>query len=359
MTSTSVTEVGGAFVQANDVERTSFASSYRRQPRKLDAFLERHQQTKVTSAVTQTTCSSSLSHQGRSHSGAIVDDETDDMSSTIFPIEAYDTQSQSHCGLDVNSEEWHDFSAVNVNRLDVLPQKERQQTTSDSATDSSTEQQHHFHGKEESTSLCEIDDTMSPDDANLINKWRDLYLSSFDGSEEVNNTDEQVEFHPVETSSRCSDNDAILGTGVMLSSAQDDITRGNVTTNLHSPLTTASSTHTTTHTKSTVSQHISTPREVSNTSCSFSFNFLAAVFKPETEREDDDSSKENNASPIFSASSSSESFSSESCDDRDMFAASAASEDIELNNYYDEGENGLAPMTTWTFDDSEAGTDAS
>jgi len=349
----SVKEVGGAFVQANDVDRTSFASSsYRRHPRKLDAFLERHQQTKITTAVTQTTCSSSLSHQGQSHSGSIVD-ETDDMSSAIFPIEAYDTQSQSHCGPDVNPEgEWHDFSAFDVNRLDVLPQKERQQTTSDSETDSSTEQ-HHSQGKEESTSLCENDDTMSPDDANLINEWRDLYLTSLDGSEEVNYTDEQVEFHPVETSSRCSDNDAILGTVTF--PAEEAITkRGNVTANLHSPLTIESSTHT----KSTVSQHISTPREVPNTSCSFSFNLLAAIFKRETDREDDESSKENNASPIFSASSSSESFSSESCDDRDMFAASTASEDIELNNYYDEGEDGRASMQ-WTFDDSEAGTDAS
>jgi hypothetical protein len=41
-----------------------------------------------------------------------------------------------------------------------------------------------------------------------------------------------------------------------------------------------------------------------------------------------------------------------------MFAASTASEDIELNNYYDEGEDGRASMQ-WTFDDSEAGTDAS
>ena len=146
----------------------------------------------------------------------------------------------------------------------------------------------------------------------------------------------------------------ILGTGVTLP-AQEAITKkGNVTANLHSSLTIESSTHT----KSTVSQHISTPREVSSTSCSFSFNFLAAIFKPETDREDDESSKESNASPTFSASSSSESFSSESCYDRDMFAASGASEDTELNNYYDEGENGRASMQ-WTFDDSEAGTDAS
>lgn len=285
----SVTEDGGAFV-ANDVDRTSFTStSYRRQTRKLDAFLERHQQTKITSAVTQTTCSSSLSHQGQSHSGVIVG-ETDDMSSTIFPNETYDTQTQSHCGPGVNhEEEWHDSSASEVNRLDVLPQKERHQTTARVATGSSTEQ--HFN-----------------------------------------------------------DNDVILGTGVMFSSAQE----GNVTTNLHSPLTIESSTHT----KSTVSKHISTPREASNTSCSFRFNFLSAIFKPETNREDDESSKGNNASPIFSASSSSESFSSESYHDRDMFAASGASEDIELNNYYDEGENGRASMQ-WTFDDSEAGTDAS
>lgn len=345
----SVKEVGGAFVQAYDVDRTSFASSsYRRQPRKLDAFLERHQQTKITSTITQTTCSSSLS-QGQS-------DETYNMSSTVFPIEAYDTQSQSHCGPGVNhEEEWHDFSAFDVNRLDVVPKKERHQSTAEVATVSSTEQQH-FHNKDESTSLGEINGTISPDDADLINQWRDLYLTNRDDSEEVNSTDAdgQVEFHPVETSSRCSDNDVILGTAVMFPAQEDITNKSNVAANLHSPLTIESSTHT----KSTVSHHISTPREASNTSCSFSFNFLAAIFKPETGRKDDESSKENNASPMFSASSSSESFSSESCDDRDMFAASAASEDIELNNYYDEGENGLASMK-WTFDDSEAGTDAS
>ena len=356
-TMASLKEDGGAFVQANDVDRTSFAStSYRRHPRKLDAFLERHQETKITTVITQTTCSSSLSPQGQSHSGVIVD-ETDDMSSTIFPIEAHDTLSQSHRGPDDDfnpEEECHDFSSFDVNRLDVLLQKESNKTiakvASDPAADSSTED--HLHGKDESTSLGEIDGTMSPDDANLINKWRDLYLSSRDDSEEeVNNTDEQLEFHPVETSSRCSDNDVILGTAVMLPAQEGITNKSNVAANLHSPLTIESSTHT----KSTVSHHISTPREASNTSCSFSFNFLAAIFKPETGQKDDESSKENNASPIFSASSSYDSFSSESCYDRDMFAASAGSEDIELNNYYDEGENGRASMQ-WTFDDSEAGT---
>jgi hypothetical protein len=339
----SVKEVGGAIVQTNDVDKTSFASSsYRRQPRRLDAFLERHQQTKITSAVTQTTCSSSLSHQGQSHSGVIVDD-ADDMSSAIFPIESDDTLSQSNCLANVKPEEkWHDSSVF----------EERHQTTEEAevATDSSSEQQH-FHGKEESTSLGEIDGTMSPD-ANLINEWRDLYLTSRDESEEVNTADEQVEFPPVETSF-----DVILGTGVTLP-AQEAITKkGNVTANLHSSLTIESSTHT--NSTGFVSQHISTPREVSKTSCSFSFNFLASIFKRETEREDDDeSSKEDNASPIFSASSGSESFSSESYHDRDMFAVPGASEDTELNNYYDEGEDGRASMQ-WTFDDSEAGTDAS